>query len=69
MFSVNGLDLPVVGRISMDLVTVDVSACTALNEGDWVECDYALPRAALQSGLSQYEILTSMGQRYDRYWV
>ncbi len=61
--------LPVVGRVSMDLVALDVGAHPVLAEGDWVRIDYDLPAAAAASGLSQYELLTGLGARYDRVWV
>ncbi|MDT9599835.1 alanine racemase [Sphingosinicella rhizophila] len=59
---------PVVGRISMDLTTICVDAAPHLAEGDWVEMDFNLPAASAQSGLSQYELLTLLGSRYDRIW-
>ena len=61
--------LPVLGRVSMDLIAVNVSAAPQLREGDWVEIDYDLPSASLQSGLSQYELLTTLGSRFERRWV
>jgi len=61
-------DLPLIGRVSMDLVAVDVNAAPGIAEGDWVSIDYALPDAAAASGLSQYELLTGLGARYDRQW-
>lgn len=60
--------LPVIGRVSMDLVALDVSAAPGLGEGDWVALDYALPEAAAATGLSQYELLTGLGQRFERIW-
>ncbi len=63
-----GIELPVIGRVSMDLVTVDASAVAHLNEGDWVEVDYDLPEASLLSGMSQYELLTGLGARSERLW-
>ncbi|MDQ3139387.1 MAG: alanine racemase, partial [Pseudomonadota bacterium] len=60
---------PVVGRVSMDLIAIDVSAAPGLAEGDWVEIDFDLPRAAAQSGLSQYELLTTIGSRHKRVWA
>lgn len=63
-----GLSLPVVGRVSMDLIAVDVSDLPSLAEGDWLDIDYALPAAAALSGLSQYELLTGLGKRFDRLW-
>jgi alanine racemase len=61
--------LPVLGRVSMDLVAVAVDTAPKLREGDWVEIDYDLPSASQQSGLSQYEILTTLGSRFERHWV
>ncbi len=43
-----------------------IRAGTDLDEGDWVEMDYSLSRASAQSGLSQYELITGLGQRYER---
>jgi alanine racemase len=60
--------LPVVGRVSMDLTAVDVSNATDIAEGDWLTVDYALPDASAISGLSQYELLTGLGVRFDRMW-
>ena len=59
---------PVVGRVSMDLTAIRVDAAPELAEGDWVELDYHLPAAAAQSGLSQYELLTTLGARHERVW-
>lgn len=59
---------PVVGPVSMDLTAIAVDAAPELAEGDWVELDYHLPDAAAQSGLSQYELLTVLGHRYQRLW-
>jgi alanine racemase len=61
--------LRVIGRVSMDLVALDVSANATAREGDWVALDHDLPDAAARSGLSQYELLTGMGQRYERRWI
>jgi alanine racemase len=60
--------LPVFGRVSMDLIAVGVDAAPGLKEGDWVEIDYGLPSASKQSGLSQYELLTCLGSRFERVW-
>jgi alanine racemase len=61
--------LPVLGRVSMDLIAVGCDAAPQLREGDWVEIDYDLPSASKQSGLSQYELLTTLGSRFERRWV
>jgi alanine racemase len=60
--------LPVLGRVSMDLIAVQCDAAPNLKEGDWVEIDYDLPTASKQSGLSQYELLTTLGDRFERRW-
>jgi len=61
--------LPVLGRVSMDLVALGCDAAADLREGDWVEIDFDLPSASRQSGLSQYELLTTLGSRFERRWV
>jgi alanine racemase len=60
--------LPVIGRVSMDLITIDASACPSISEGDWVALPYDLPALSAQSGLSQYELVTTLGQRSERIW-
>lgn len=65
---VNGVELPVIGRVSMDLITVDITAVKGLAEGDWIDLAYDLPEASRISGLSQYELLTNLGKRFDRRW-
>lgn len=61
--------LPVLGRVSMDLVAIAVDAAVDLAEGDWVSLNYDLPAAAIASGMSQYELLTGLGGRFDRCWT
>ena len=53
----------------MDLLAVDVGARPDVAEGDWLTIDYDLPQAAQASGLSQYELLTGLGKRFDRIWA
>ena len=64
-----GRPLPLIGRVSMDLVALDAGAAPELAEGDWVTMDYDLPTAAEASGLSQYELLTGLSERLERYWI
>ncbi|MEY2942424.1 MAG: hypothetical protein RLY97_438 [Pseudomonadota bacterium] len=66
MLAVDGQILPVLGRVSMDMTVIDLSHAPQVVEGDWVEVGYNLPDAAKESGLSQYELLTLMGQRFWR---
>jgi len=61
--------LPVLGRVSMDLIAVGCDATPELREGEWVEIDYDLPSASKQSGLSQYELLACLGSRFERRWI
>ncbi len=61
-----GRRLPVLGRVSMDMIDVDLAGADDVREGDWLEVEYALPEAAAASGLSQYELLTLLGDRFAR---
>ncbi|HEY0958822.1 MAG TPA: alanine racemase [Novosphingobium sp.] len=61
-----GRRLPVLGRVSMDMTIIDLGAAPDLDEGDWVEVEYDLPAASATSGLSQYELITSLGRRFQR---
>jgi alanine racemase len=67
--SVGGKNLPLIGRVSMDLIALDANAAPDLREGDWVTLDYDLPTAAEASGLSQYELLTGLSDRLERRWI
>ena len=60
--------LPVIGRVSMDLTALDATG-VAVGEGDWLRFDRDLARAAAASGVSQYELLTGLGQRFERRWI
>jgi alanine racemase len=59
--------LPLLGRVSMDLLIFGGDGAD-VGEGDWVEIDFDLPRAATVSGMSQYELLTGLGSRFERVW-
>ena len=61
-----GVDLPILGKVSMDMVVVDVTHAPDIAEGDWLTVPFDLPDAARQSSVSQYELLTVMGQRLRR---
>lgn len=56
--------LPLLGQVSMDMVVVDCTHAPNLREGDWLEVPFDLPDAARQCGLSQYELLTTLGDRF-----
>jgi alanine racemase len=68
----DGAMLPLVGRVSMDLITLDASECPALREGDQVELigpGRPVDAVARDAGTNGYEILTSLGRRYRRDWT
>jgi alanine racemase len=62
-----GTTLPLLGRVSMDLLIFGCDGAD-VGEGDWVEIDYDLQHAAVLSGMSQYELLTGLGSRFERVW-
>jgi alanine racemase len=59
--------LPLVGRVSMDLIAVDATGAD-VSDGDWLALDPDLAHASRVTGLSQYELLTGLGRRYQRLW-
>lgn len=63
-FRHQGRVLTILGKVSMDMIAVDLSAAPDLAEGDWLELPYALPDAARQIPLGQYELLTLLGRRF-----
>jgi alanine racemase len=71
-----GVRLPIAGRVSMDSMTLDVTALAehglALALGDEVELlgpHQTLEEEAIQAGTVPYEILTGHGRRYQRTWL
>jgi alanine racemase len=70
---INGVAAPVVGRVSMDLITVDVSGLPAgaVQPGDRAQIigpDNSVDAVAEQAQTIGYEILTSLGARYRRVY-
>lgn len=68
-----GKRAPLVGRVSMDLITFDVSAIdpALCRPGDSIEllgADHGVDEAAADAGTIGYEILTSLGGRYHRLY-
>jgi alanine racemase len=63
-FGWQGTELPSLGRISMDMTVVDLSAVHGCGEGDWLDVAYSPLAAAAASGLSQYELFTLLGDRF-----
>lgn len=60
--------LPVIGRVSMDLVALALPKGCGADEGDRVDIGYDLAECSRLTGLSPYELLTGLGQRYARIW-
>lgn len=56
-------ELPLLGKVSMDMVVVDLTQAPDIGEGDWLSVPMDLPHAARQSAVSQYELLTVLGNR------
>ena len=65
-FEHEGRRLPILGKVSMDMIVIDLGAAPEIGEGDWVELPYYLPDAAQQTAVSQYELLTILGHRFAR---
>ncbi|HSX76905.1 MAG TPA: alanine racemase, partial [Shinella sp.] len=69
----DGVRLPIVGRVSMDSITIDVSALPEdrLTLGSHVEIlgpHQSLEDVARDAGTIAYEILTGLGHRYRRQY-
>lgn len=67
--SIAGVRAPIVGRVSMDLITLDVTDVPNVKPGDDAEFfgdDITLEELAADSGTATYEILTSLSRRAQR---
>jgi alanine racemase len=67
----DGTPVPLVGRVSMDLTTFDVTDVAAA-AGDWLELigpGHGAAALAIEAGTNGYEILTSLGRRYQRRYL
>ena len=72
--SVEGHAAPVLGRVSMDLITVDVTGVPekVSRRGAWVELigpNVTAQEIADRAGTIDYEVLTSLGRRAARRYV
>ena len=67
-----GLDLPTVGRVSMDLITLDITdAPSPLHEGEWL--DLIGPEMPINSFATHlktigYELLLTLGRSLNRHY-
>ncbi|MEW9922101.1 alanine racemase [Marimonas sp. MJW-29] len=65
----DGHKLPVLGRVSMDLITIDVSSLSQTPETlQLLGQHQSVDTVADYAGTIGYEILTSLGARYDRVY-
>ena len=70
---IGNIEIPVIGRVSMDLVTLDISAVPddKAGVGTWVELIWGskmLDELAARAGTIGYELLTALGGRYPRVY-
>jgi alanine racemase len=67
----DGRPVPLVGRVSMDLSTFDVTDHPAIGPGSWLEMigPACTPDdVAATAGTNGYEVLTSLGRRFHRVY-
>ena len=67
----DGTPVPLVGRVSMDLTTFDVTDHPAVQPGCWLEVlgpHLSPDDVAEAAGTNGYEVLTSLGRRFHRVY-
>jgi alanine racemase len=67
----DGTQVPLVGRVSMDLTTFDVTDHPAVQPGSWLQIlgPHLTPDdVAAAAGTNGYEVLTSLGRRFHRVY-
>lgn len=72
--AINGVRIPVIGKITMDLTMFDVTDLPdgTVSAGDWIELlgpTIRLEEAANAAGTISYELLTSLGRRHSRSYA
>ena len=68
----DGRAVPLVGRVSMDLTTFDVTDAPTAAPGAYLELigpAHPVDAVAEQAGTNGYEVLTSLGRRYHRTYL
>lgn len=68
------IEVPVVGRVSMDMITIDITSIggDTVQVGEWVSLiggDHDADATAREAGTIGYEILTALGRRYHRRYI
>ena len=70
--SVDGRRCPIIGRISMDLIAIDVTDAPAAREGVFAQLlgpHLPIDDFAAAAGTLAYEVLTRLGPRIERHYV
>ena len=68
----HGVSVPLIGRISMDLSAIDVTDAPSATRGDLIELigpNVTIQEVAARMGTIDYEVLTSLGRRYERHYI
>ncbi|HUX80609.1 MAG TPA: alanine racemase C-terminal domain-containing protein, partial [Alphaproteobacteria bacterium] len=70
----DGHYLPVVGKVSMDLLTVDITDVPSrkIHPGDWVELfgdNIWADKLAEMAGTVSWELFTRIGNRFERFYI
>jgi len=68
----DGTRIPLVGRVSMDLTTFDITDTPNAGPGDFIALigpGHDADELAIEAGTNGYEILTSLGNRYQRRYT
>lgn len=68
----DGQAVPLVGRVSMDLSTFDITDLPGAVAGSWLDLigpGMTLDEVASRAGTNGYEILTQLGSRYRRVYL
>jgi alanine racemase len=68
---VGGKRCPIAGRVSMDLMAIDVTDAPAVKRGEFVTLigdELGIDEVAGAAGTIAYELLTNLGQRYHRVY-
>lgn len=63
---------PIIGAISMDSITIDVTDQPSIKTGDYVEllnADHTVDDLAEYAGTIAYEVLTNLGARFERLYL
>lgn len=67
----DGKPVPLVGRVSMDLTTFDITDHPGIAPGSWLDLlcpEHDADAVARDAGTNGYEVLTSLGHRFARVY-